>query len=354
MLDHENMVDGGLHRADVVLEGGGIRAIAHVGALCAAEARGYRWQHCAGTSAGALLAALVAAGYTAGELRTLLARVDFARFARDPGWRGWPAVQFARLLTRGGLHTGDALEDFLRTHLRAKGKVTFGDLVCADQQHAPQTSRFRYRLVVMAADITNGRLLRLPQDLAAYGQNPDDLDIALAVRMSAGIPFFYRPIVCRDRTGRRYRVVDGGLLSNFPIDTFDVASAPAYPTLGIRLVDGPSPPPARASLFRFSKDLLATMLSAHDRLYLADHAYVRTISIPVHGINGMQFDLSPTQIERLYRSGECAAERFFAGWNFSAYRTVYRTGERPEGRHTLLHASMCAAHERLVAGQDVV
>src|SRR6476469_9031794 len=43
--------------ADVVLEGGGMRGIAHVGALSVAEARGYRWQQCAGTSAGALVAA---------------------------------------------------------------------------------------------------------------------------------------------------------------------------------------------------------------------------------------------------------------------------------------------------------
>src|SRR5579885_3480519 len=52
---------GTVHYADAVLEGGGMRCIAHVGALCIAEARGYRWQHCAGTSAGALVAALLAA-----------------------------------------------------------------------------------------------------------------------------------------------------------------------------------------------------------------------------------------------------------------------------------------------------
>jgi NTE family protein len=303
--------------ADVVLEGGGMRGIAHVGALCVAEARGYRWRQCVGTSAGALVAALLAAGYTALEMRELLARVDFARFGSEQGWRGWWSVQLARLLLKGGLHTGDYLEAFLRFHLHARGKRCFGDLVCAGREHEPLTSPLRYRLVVIASDITNGRLLRLPQDLVLYGQNPDELDIALAVRMSASIPLFYRPILCCDGTGRSYRVVDGGLLSNFPIGMFDGAGVPAFPILGLRLVDlpparGREGASARENLFQFGRELLNTMLTAHDRLSLDEHTSARTISIPVNGISGMQFNLSREQVELLYRNGELAAERFFA------------------------------------------
>ena len=331
MLDQENSAEGKPQYADVVLEGGGMRGIAHVGALCEAEARGYRWRYCAGTSAGALVAALLAAGYTAAELRAILAGVDCARFAQDQGLRGCWSMQLARLLFRGGLHTGDYLETFLRTHLQARGKYTFGDLICAGREQEPPTSLFRYRLVVIASDITNGRMLRLPQDLVYYGQNPDDLDIALAVRMSASVPFFYRPIVRRDSAGRLYRVVDGGLLSNFPIGTFDVAGIPAYPTLGLRLVEARSNPgrvePSlrQENLVQFGEHLLSTMLKAHDRLYLDDHAYVRTIAIPVDGISGTQFNLSGAQIDQLYRNGEAAAERFFASWNFSAYKAAYRS-----------------------------
>lgn len=338
MLDLENMTALPLCYADAVLEGGGMRGIAHVGALCAAEARGYRWQRCAGTSAGALVAALLAAGHTATEMRAILAQADFARFAQDQGIRGCWSMQLARLLFQGGLHTGDYLEDFLRAHLHARGKYTFGDLVCAGQEHEPMTSPLRYRLVVIASDITNGRMLRLPQDLAFYGQHPDELDIARAVRMSASIPFFYRPVLRRDRAGRIYRVVDGGLLSNFPIGIFDVAGTPAYPTFGFRLVNAPpvpghaTTPRSRESLIQFGHDLLTTMLTAHDRLYLDDHAYVRTITIPVNGISRTQFDLSRAQIDQLYHNGETAAERFFATWNFSAYKAAYRSHQFPATR----------------------
>lgn len=332
--------------ADVVLEGGGMRGIAHVGALEIAEARGYRWQHCAGTSAGALVAALLAADYNTPELHAILGRTDFARLVHERGPKGWPGTQLTRLFCRGGLHTGNSLETFVRELLRAKGKRVFGDLIVPGEEQAPKTSRFRYRLVVIASDITNGRLLRLPQDSIYYGQNPDELDIALAVRMSASIPLFFRPIVRRDFAGRLYRVVDGGLLSNFPIDIFDLPGMPDYPTLGFRLVDSPpapghaTPPRAHESLLRFGQELLNTMLTAHDRLYLDDHSYVRTIAIPVHGINGMNFDLSAEQIELLYHSGQAAAEQFFATWDFSAYRTAYRSLQAVAGRQERLHKAM--------------
>jgi NTE family protein len=323
-----------------------MRGIAHVGALTVAEARGYRWQRCAGTSAGALIAALLAAGYTAVEMRRLLSSVDFASFARDQGFRDCQAMQLLRLLTQGGLHTGDSLETFLRTQLGVKGIRTFGDLVVPGQEHAPKTSRFRYRLVVIASDITHGRMLRLPQDSVYYGQDPDAVDVALAVRMSASIPFFFQPVTRRDYTGRLYRVVDGGLLSNFPIDLFDVAGPPAYPTLGFHLVDTP-PEPGRATrpsasenLLSFGRSLLNTMLTAHDRLYLDDHAYVRTIAIPAHGISGTQFNLSKSQVEWLYESGQEAAEEFFATWNFAAYCAAYRCDREELDRQARLHRAM--------------
>lgn len=346
MFYHENIPSSPVQYADAVLEGGGMRGIAHVGALFVAETRGYRWRHCAGTSAGALVAALLAAGYTAAEMRDILSTADFARFARDQGLQGcWPA-QLARLLLRGGLHTGDYLEMFLRALLNAKGLRTFGDLLSAGQENAPKTSRFRYRLVVIASDITNGRMLRLPQDLVHYGQDPDELDIALAVRMSASIPLFFRPVLRRDFSGKLYRVVDGGLLSNFPIDTFDVNCTPAYPTLGFRLIDT-SPvaghtttPRASENLIQFGRDLLNTILSAHDRLYLDDHAYVRTIAIPVYGISGTRFNLNRDQIDLLYHSGQVAAEQFFATWSFSAYKATYCANHAARSRQANLHAAM--------------
>ena len=53
-------------RADLVLEGGGVKGIALVGAVTALDEAGYSFPRVAGSSAGAVVAALVAALASAG------------------------------------------------------------------------------------------------------------------------------------------------------------------------------------------------------------------------------------------------------------------------------------------------
>jgi predicted acylesterase/phospholipase RssA len=55
-------------KADAVFEGGGVKGIALAGAIVVAESLGVQWQRVAGTSAGAITACLLAAGYTGEEL----------------------------------------------------------------------------------------------------------------------------------------------------------------------------------------------------------------------------------------------------------------------------------------------
>ena len=52
-----------------VFEGGGVRGIGHVGAACAMQEAGYQFADLAGSSAGAIVAALLAAGYACDELK---------------------------------------------------------------------------------------------------------------------------------------------------------------------------------------------------------------------------------------------------------------------------------------------
>ncbi|MEI3186591.1 MAG: patatin-like phospholipase family protein [Lachnospiraceae bacterium] len=68
-----------------VFEGGGVRGIAHVGAACEMEQEGYRFESVAGSSAGAVVAALIASGYECRELKrrngdTELPKVSWAGY----------------------------------------------------------------------------------------------------------------------------------------------------------------------------------------------------------------------------------------------------------------------------------
>src|SRR5256885_16638859 len=70
--------------ADLVLEGGGVKGIGLVGAISVLEERGYRLHRIAGTSAGAIVGALVAAGLRATELVDVMNGVGYTRFQDAP------------------------------------------------------------------------------------------------------------------------------------------------------------------------------------------------------------------------------------------------------------------------------
>lgn len=62
---------------DLVLEGGGVKGIAPVGAISVLEQRGYQFRRVAGTSAGAIVGSLVAANARAAELQEIMRAVDY-------------------------------------------------------------------------------------------------------------------------------------------------------------------------------------------------------------------------------------------------------------------------------------
>lgn len=314
-------------RADAVFQGGGVKVIGLVGALSVAEQHGYRWVNVAGTSAGAMVAALSAAGYRAEEMARLLEDVDFNSFRDPPFWAKVPVVgpALAVALTKG-LYVGDALEEWVRAALAARGVHAFGDLVLPGETD----DRFRFKLQVIAADISRGRMVVLPRDMAQYGVPPEEVDVARAVRMSTSLPYFYRPVVQyypTPRGGFPSYIVDGGLLSNFPVWLFDVEGTPPWPTLGFKLVDPQygRPHEIRGPL-SFASALVSTMLEAHDARYLEAADSVRTIFIPTMGVRTTDFELSPERRRELYDAGARAARRFFAQWNFQRYVRLYRAG----------------------------
>ena len=328
-LSPSNIVPDSTIVAHAVFEGGGVRGIAHVGALSVAEQHGYRWDHVAGTSAGAIIASLIAAGYSASELDSIMRSIDYARFAATPLCDPLHLSDLFQLLIHNGLHNGSYIEEFVREKLAAKGVHTFGDLLSKDTSQL--TDPFlRYRLTIIASDITHSQMLRLPQDVRQFGLDPDALDVALAVRMSASIPFFFEPIMLKHTDGNNSCIVDGGLLSNYPLFLFEQPyGQPDIPTFGFRLVDSPDAPPNNLKSPRtpveLGKALLDTMLSAHDKLYISDEKFVSTIAIPVHGISTTQFNLTSEQVRQLYDSGVHAAQKFFETWDFVAYRHAHES-----------------------------
>ncbi len=315
-------------RADAVFEGGGVKGIGLVGAVTVMEERGYRWMNLAGTSAGAIVASLLAAGYTGPELAGILSGLDYTNF-KDAAWLGrLPVVgPLGRLLTKKGIYQGEYFEHWLRDLLLKKGVKTFGDLIVDEFKGDP---RYRFKLNVIVSDVTLGRLLVLPQEIGDYGIRPEDLDVATAVRMSMSIPFFYEPVTLKDaRDGRTSYLVDGGLLSNFPVWLFDAQDdVPSWPTFGFKLVEPEEGKPREIKgPVSLLTALFGTMMEAHDARYIKEENFVRTVPIPTLGIKTTEFDITKERSEALYQSGRQAGEKFLAKWDFQEYLEKYRKAQ---------------------------
>jgi NTE family protein len=339
--------------ADLVFEGGGVKGIGLAGALATLEERDYRAQNIAGTSAGAITAALLAAGYSAAELREIIVSLDYRQF-QDRGWEDKiPLIERSlSMLLDLGLYEGDRFLEWIRERLEAKGVRTFADLVHDEFADDP---RYRSRLQVVASDVTTHELLVLPRDATKLGIQPDDLDVALAVRMSMSIPVFFEPVrVVNEKTGQVHVIVDGGMLSNFPVWLFDCpdGDVPEWPTFGLLLVEPKPRTPIGARLpaprmtgkgpgavIDYVKALAQTMMEAHDRLYVEQANYARTIPIPTLGVGTTEFDLSRERALALYDSGRWAAEKFLDSWDFDAYIAEFRTGKEHSRREAVV-ASM--------------
>src|SRR5579859_6894516 len=232
-------------KLDIVCQGGGVLGIGLVGALQVLDEQGFKPQNLAGTSAGAIVATLLAAGYSAAEVKDIIFGLDFALITdptaeqRLPLLGPTPAGQALSVLLEHGLYAGDYFVEFMRKLLTDRGVRTFGDLIYDDRPDVEP--RFRHKVQVIASDVSQRQLLRLPLDAPKLGIEPDRFPVAQAVRMSMSIPFFFRPVEWRETSsGTRHVVVDGGMLSNFPVWLFDEPGIPDWPTLGIQLVS-PAP-----------------------------------------------------------------------------------------------------------------
>jgi len=314
---------------DLVLEGGGVKGIALVGAISVLEEAGYRFNRVAGTSAGAIVGALVAAGLNSADLAELMRSIDYRKFQDDWWLTRVPGGKAISLLTTWGIYRGDYLHQWLSDVLAERGVVTFNDLPHCDDSHDLDDDH-RFRLVTMASDLSHGRLARLPWDYRPrYGLDPGRQTIADAVRASMSIPFFYRPVRLTDRDGQVSVLVDGGVLSNFPIDVFDRRQdTPRWPTFGLKLSALPGSQTVRFQVrdaISLTRALIGTMISAHDQMHIDDPSVVaRTIFIDTFDVNATDFDLNQQTANRLYESGRVAAEKFLSRWDWEVYKATYR------------------------------
>ena len=364
---------------DLVFEGGGAKGLAFVGALTSFEKRGHTPRRVIGTSAGSILAVLVAAGYNSAESLAAIAerlpdgRSRFASFLETPtiagnpqiqdGLRYWliteldnPAIpdlieplvdQFIASLIRsepvrhlisllawGGWYSGEGFMSWLKDKLDAGGRDLSGTNL------AEFNERTRRDLSMVASDVTGKEMLVLNHRTAPA------LPTVWAVRMSMGCPFAWPEVIWqpewgayrgRDLSG--HRVVDGGLLSNFPIkllvssdefiDEIMGEDSASETVIGFLIdetlpVPGAGDQPPQDSTFQNAFDrldvlqetiwrirgLADTMMSAHD-MFITENDRKFVCRLPAKGYGTLEFDMPAGRMQAILQAGETAMEAYF-------------------------------------------
>jgi NTE family protein len=335
--------------ADLALEGGGVKGIGIVGAVSALAEAGYRFQRVAGTSAGAIAAALIAAISKKGDpmttLQGYLDNLTFTEFMPQGKVHAFLDHHFgnageilasAEVLThKMGVYDGAYLFTWLGPILDDLGVRTFADLkiTLADDPGMSLPESHRYRLLVHTSDVTRGQLVHLPWDYDHYGLDRDAQDVVHAVRASMSIPFFFEPVtvaaqpadvdvpspsggsIATHYAGGTVTWVDGGMLRNFPINAFERedGAPPRWPTIGVKLSSLQTEfgsTKAADSAFGEARGCLHTMMGEWDG-YSVDAATAgRTIFVDNAGISTTDFDLTTAQRHQLFLNGVTAATDF--------------------------------------------
>ncbi|PSV01035.1 patatin-like phospholipase family protein [Photobacterium kishitanii] len=164
----------------LVLSGGGIKGMAHIGVLQFLNEIGVNVNLIAGTSAGALIGALYAAGYTPMEIVSIADEI-YSEFKARP-------YRYTQFIHKDGLLKSELLAEILSRYI-PDDKIKFSNI----------------ELLMFSTELKKGEL--------AIFSNENNIGIARSAIASAAFPFVFAPI--KDN-GSTYS--DGGMLAHFPTD----------------------------------------------------------------------------------------------------------------------------------------
>lgn len=294
-------------KIDCVFSGGGVKGFAFLGALQSIKEKGLVIERIAGTSTGAIIAALLSARYTVDEMDEIIQQLNLKKFLDTPLLsEKIPFSKWLLLYFQMGIYKGNVFEKWLVNILANKGIHTFKDI------------KEGY-LKVVVSDVSLGQLIIIPDDLERiYGIDPYNFSVASAVRMSASFPYFFMPKTVRNKQNKKSYMIDGGVLSNFPLWIFreNDAQFDQRPVLGITLSDtmAQNNSVEIKNALDMLQALFQTMLRAHDTRHISEKMKDNIIFLPVKEIKTTDFMISKEEKSALIQLGKKKTSEYLQYW----------------------------------------
>lgn len=206
---------------NLVLEGGGVRGFAYAGVFSVLEEKGILQQleKIGGSSAGSVAGLLVCIGYNASEIDSIMRNLPVQHL--NDGYGGLLG-KYARFKRNYGIYKGDAFERWIQKLVKHK---TGNPLLTFKQLHDLRVSNPMYKDLYC----TGTNLSKQQLEIFSYQHTPS-MPLALAVRISGGVPLYFEPVALDNQLRKIKKTdsvsfvnyyVDGGMLANYPINMFD-------------------------------------------------------------------------------------------------------------------------------------
>jgi len=288
-----------------VFQGGGCRAAAFAGAYEIAQQTGVSFVEVAGTSAGSIAAALVAAGASPSKLQEILSELDFSKFEAPKTrkkigvWRRifewvlsrsrWVGLDIGGIVFHEGMYSSQYIEDWMEERLKSVLGKNFGRPVQFKDLPIP--------LSVVATDISS-RAVKIWSS-----KNTAEDSVAMAVRASCSIPIYFQPV------DEKY--VDGGVLSNLPSFVYKSKEPSDVPLASRILAFALQGDPQQETGHMLSR-LADTVVDGNQEIQGSLLGDIPTIRIPTGGVKATDFSkMTKEKVGQLILSGREAAKNFF-------------------------------------------
>ncbi len=372
---------------DLVQEGGGVLGIALVGYTYILETAGIRFFHLAGTSAGAINTLVLAGIDGIGKAKSkavldVLAKQDLFEFVDgDPTLKkiiqkvidGTPfkkmlwklAWNFSKvkkaLFINLGLNPGNEFEKWIEKVLRESPQkiTTIGDLIDKrGKKYFPEGMINRItgqpipdeyaHIHVITADLTTQSKVQFPKMAHLYwGEKVREISPARMVRASMSVPFFFIPFEIDNIPGagnpandewikntnfhgpipKKVKFVDGGMISNFPINVFHSKSgaAPRKPTFGVKLSSYREECTTIDDLGDFVGSMVSTMRHDADNEFLIQNPDFQKLICFIDAdkdFNWLNFKMDDESKKRLFLLGARKGLEFLSKFNWEEYKKL--------------------------------